>query len=163
MIYNDIDFRSVKFYNRFMYLGFYETKLNSKNQLTFPSKLLQDTGVKLIITSWFENSLAILGKKEGTDFFNKNLEISTVLLPESRDLQRFFFANATEVTLDPKNRFVLPKNLKEFAHIGRAAVFLGLGNYIELWDSAIYKNYGKIREAQIKQTAINHYERIAKK
>lgn len=146
-----------------MYLGFYEVKLNSKNQLVLPHKLLHKTGVKLIITSWFENSLVILGEKEGLEFFNKNLEVSTTLLPESRDLQRFFFANAAEVVLDLKNRFVLPKHLKEFANIGRSAVFLGLGNYIELWDSDIYKNYGKIREAQIKQTAIAHYERITKK
>jgi MraZ protein len=146
-----------------MYLGFYEVKLNSKNQLAVPSKLLHKTGVKLIITSWFENSLVVLDEKEGFKFLGKNLGSSTTLLPESRDLQRFFYANAVEVVVDKKGRFVLPKKLKEFAQIKGSAVFLGLGNYIELWDSEIYKNYGEIRSAQIKQTAVAHYERIKRK
>jgi MraZ protein len=82
------------------------------------------------------------------------------LLPESRDLTRFFFANAVQVDLDNKNRFVLPKELREYAQIGSEAVFLGVNDRIELWDKKVYQNYGAIREAQIRETAIQHYNRI---
>jgi MraZ protein len=81
-------------------------------------------------------------------------------LPESRDLARFFFVNAAQVKLDSKNRFVLPKELKDYAQIGSEAVFLGVNERIELWDKKIYQNYGAIREAQIRETAIQHYNRI---
>jgi DNA-binding transcriptional regulator/RsmH inhibitor MraZ len=54
----------------------------------------------------------------------------------------------------------LPKELKDYAQIGSEAVFLGVNERIELWDKKIYQNYGAIREAQIRETAIQHYNRI---
>lgn len=145
-----------------MYIGFYTTSISNKNQLTFPKKLSDQTGNELLITTWFENSIIVLPGSPGEELLNTAIQESSSLLPEARDLSRFFFSNATRVDLDTKNRFVLPKNLSEYARISGEAVFLGVGRHIELWDKKIYENYGKIREAQIRDTAINHYNRINK-
>ncbi len=143
-----------------MYLGLYETTVSNKNQLTFPSKLLSKAEKNFIVTHWFENSLVVLPEIDAENILQEVIKEATSLLPESRDLARFFFANAVQVNLDSKNRFVLPKELREYAQIGEEAVFLGVNERIELWDKNVYKNYGAIREAQIRETAIQHYNRI---
>lgn len=143
-----------------MYLGLYETAVGSKNQLTFPSKLLIKAGKNFIVTHWFEKSLVVLPEVDAENILQAVIREATPLLPESRDLTRFFFANAVQVDLDNKNRFVLPKELREYAQIGSEAVFLGVNDRIELWDKKVYQNYGAIREAQIRETAIQHYNRI---
>lgn len=143
-----------------MYLGFYPSTCSVKNQLTFPSKFKELTGVKLMVGNWFEKSLIVLPFTQGEEVLDKVLGETSSLLPEARDLERFFYASAVEVVLDDKNRFVLPKQLREYARIGEEAVFIGIKDRIELWDKEIYKNYGKIREAQIRETAITHYNRI---
>ena len=160
MISKDIEINDAGRYNRKMYLGIFETVVSSKNQLTFPSKLLLKAEKDFIVTHWFENSLVVLPKSDAAHILEEVIKESTALLPESRDLTRFFFANATQVVLDSKNRFVIPKKLREYARIGEEAVFLGVNERIELWDKTSYENYGTIREAQIRQTAINHYNRI---
>lgn len=143
-----------------MYLGLYTSRCSLKNQLTFPSKFRKLSPSKLFIANWFENSLIILPQETAVETLNGILGENTTLLPERRDLERFIYGNAVTVELDNKNRFVLDKRLREYARIGKEAVFVGVKERIELWDQEVYLNYGKIREIQIRETAITLYERI---
>ncbi len=146
-----------------MYVGFTTSSCSAKNQLTYPSKFKKQTGDKLLITTWFEKSLLILPLERGNEIIGNILKETSSLLPEVRDLERFLYGNAVEITLDNKNRFVIPVYLRDYAHIKKNAVFLGISERIELWDEETYRNYGKIREMQIRETAISHYNRILKK
>lgn len=143
-----------------MYLGFYQSYCTKKNQLTFPSKFKQQTGTKLLIAHWFENSLLILPEGTAENTIKALITDNSTLLPEARDLERFIFGHALNTELDSKNRFVLSQKLREYAHIGKKAVFVGVNERIELWDEELYANYGQIRELQIRETAISLYNRI---
>lgn len=143
-----------------MFLGCYPSILTSKNQLTLPGKFVVDIGTQLLVTAWFENSLIVLPFNMGNQVLKSIMQDVSPLLPEERDLERFFFANAQKITLDGKNRFVLPTRLKEYAKIGRKAVFLGVSERVEIWDEQIYKNYSSMRELQIREVALQHYKRL---
>lgn len=144
-----------------MYLGFYKSNFTIKNQLTFPNKFKRITGQKLLLAKWFERSVIVLPEDAGEEILQKILKDNSSLLPEVRDLERFFYGSAQTVTLDFKNRFVLPVALAEYAQVKSKVVFVGVGTRIELWDEKIYMDYGKIREMQIRETAVRHYNRIA--
>lgn len=146
-----------------MYLGFYPSQCTIKNQITFPTLFRKSVGKKLLITFWFDNSLMVVPLEKGSQVLDNLLANSSELLPEVRDLERFFYSNAAEVELDGQNRFVIPKHLKEYAGIKRKTVFVGVKERIELWDEEQWSNYGKIRELQIKQTARRLYEEIVKR
>jgi len=143
-----------------MYLGFHTSNFTTKNQLTFPNKFKRITGQKLLLAKWFEKSIIVLPYETGEEILTGILKDNSSLLPEVRDLERFFYGSAVNVTLDIKNRFVLPKELTEYAQIKSKAVFVGVGGRVELWDEVIYQNYGKMRELQIRETAIRQYNRI---
>lgn len=146
-----------------MYIGYYESHVTAKNQLTFPSKLRKLTGNKLFIAPWFEQSLIILPEDTAEEVLNNILQGGQSLLPEVRDLESVLYVNAEHIDLDKRNRFVVGKRLREYAKLGKNASFLGISDRIELWDQEIYLNYAKIREKQIRETAINLYNRIIQK
>lgn len=146
-----------------MYFGLYESTVTLKNQLTFPSKLRELSGGELFIAPWFEQSLVVLPKNKAEEVLDRLLQGSISLLPEVRDLESILYVNAQIVNLDKRNRFVLGKNLREYMKVGRNAVFLGIKERIEIWDKDVYMNYSKIREKQIRETAINLYQRITEK
>lgn len=143
-----------------MFLGFYNSTVNGKNQVTFPGKLKELTGKKLFIAPWFERSLIVLPYDKAEETLDKILQGSVSLLPEVRDLETILYAEAQTIDLDKKNRFVIKKHLSEHAKLGKNVVFLGIKDRIEIWDEALYANYGQIRKMQIRQTAINLYNQI---
>lgn len=146
-----------------MYLGYFSSSFTIKNQLTFPNKFKRITGQKLLLAKWFEKSIIVLPQETGEEILGAIIKDNSSLLPEVRDLERFFYGSAATVTLDIKNRFVLQKELRDYAQIGKKAIFVGVGARIELWDEEVYKNYGKIRELQIRETAVRQYNRITQR
>ncbi len=143
-----------------MYLGFQVSACTKKNQVSFPSKFRKQSTDRFLITTWFEKSLLLLPHDTAYILLEKIIKDTSSLLPEARDLERFLYGNAQEVVLDAKNRFVLSQELREYAKIQKKAVFVGINERIELWDYESYQNYGKIREIQIRETALTHYKRI---
>lgn len=56
--------------------------------------------------------------------------------PEVRRKQRLMVGYATEVELDGHGRVALTPELREYAHLSRAAMLIGQGKGFELWDEA---------------------------
>ena len=48
---------------------------------------------------------------------------------------------ASELELDSKGRFVLPSYLRSFGRIEGDVIFLGLSNYVEVWDKKRWEEY----------------------
>lgn len=68
----------------------------------------------------------------------EEIERKLVRLPslnkQARRLQRLMVGYATELEIDAHGRILLPKELREFANLGRQAILIGQGNKFELWD-----------------------------
>lgn len=68
----------------------------------------------------------------------EEIERKLVRLPslnkQARRLQRLMVGYATELEIDGHGRILLPKELREFAGLGRQAILIGQGNKFELWD-----------------------------
>ena len=56
------------------------------------------------------------------------------LNPQARRLQRLMVGYATELDMDGHGRILLPRELREFAGLDRAAMLIGQGNKFELWN-----------------------------
>jgi transcriptional regulator MraZ len=71
----------------------------------------------------------------------------------TRELQRFLLGNASYVALDQKGRFVVPEYLREFAHIDKDIVFVGISRFVELWDKKTWEEYQKELSGRIETIA----------
>ena len=61
--------------------------------------------------------------------------------PANRAYARMFFGNADRVNLDPQGRLVLPRALRETAHLGREVAVVGVSDRLEIWDGAEWQRY----------------------
>ena len=51
------------------------------------------------------------------------------------DIQRFFYTNMAEVSLDKQGRVLLPSHLRDYAKLTKDVVIAGVGKRIEIWDA----------------------------
>jgi len=68
----------------------------------------------------------------------EEIERKLVRLPslnkQARRLQRLMVGHASEIEIDGHGRILLPRELRDFAGLGRQAMLIGQGNKFELWD-----------------------------
>lgn len=121
-----------------MLIGEYKSKLGEKKRVSLPKKFRDELGQNLILTRGYENALIIvneeLWKKVATEvmdgsFINKDI----------RDTSRYLVGGAKEINLDDQGRFVIPESLLEHASIQKDVVFIGLINWVEIWDKDMWQ------------------------
>ncbi len=131
-----------------MLLGQIEGKVSRKFQTAIPKQFRRYLGQEIIITKGIDVCLMIVSKKhmqtllegtEGKPFIDKS----------TRELQRYLFGNAFEVSLDDQGRFVLPQFLRSYAKIEREVVFVGIQRYVELWDKRMWNEHQKNIEKSV--------------
>lgn len=120
-----------------MLIGEYDGKLTEKNRLAIPKKIRDEMQEEILLSRGYEGCLILLDKKRWLDL-QKIMELKPVLDLSARDTKRFILGGAYEIELDKQGRFVLPSNLKEYANIFEDVVFLGIGNWVEIWGKEMW-------------------------
>lgn len=118
-----------------MFRGRFEHALDTKGRVSVPSKfrdvLSSQYDERLIVTN-FDGCLWAYPASEW-----QKIEEKVAALPqfkqEVKALQRVFISAATECPLDGQGRILLPPTLRDYAHIERDLVFVGMTKRIEIW------------------------------
>ena len=118
-----------------MLIGEYFHSLDAKGRVNIPSKLKEDLGEKFIVTKGLDGCLFVYSSEEWNRLAEKIKELP---LTKSRNIQRFLFASATEVSLDKQGRILIPQNLREYSKLKKEIVILGVSVRAEIWDKSSY-------------------------
>lgn len=123
-----------------MLVGEYQTKLTEGQRLTIPKKFREGLGASLLLTRGYEGCLVLVNKKQ----FEK-LTVGVADKPfiqgDVRETTRFLLSGAHEIDLDEQGRFVLPASLRQEVGITNEVVFLGLLNWVEVWDHNLWQEH----------------------
>ena len=66
---------------------------------------------------------------------------------DARNLRRAVFSSAEPVELDKQGRVIIPDHLRQYAGISGDVSIIGLGEYIEIWDTQSWQKLdGEIAE-----------------
>ena len=125
-----------------MLIGNYSNRVSLKGRTAVPAKFRNELGRRVIITQGYEKVLILIAE----DVWEKQVALVSarpLIGSPGREADRFMLGNAFSVTLDDQGRFVIPKNLRQFAVIKDKAVFVGIGNRVELWDEKRWLKYQK--------------------
>jgi len=122
--------------------GEYFNTLDEKGRISFPAKLRGDLpGNSLFVTKALDKCLWLFAPEEWEKVRESIEGKASLFSQDFRLVSRVICAPAVEVEFDKSGRLLVPPTLREYAALSKDCVILGLGNYIELWDAAAYKQY----------------------
>ncbi|NCS32323.1 division/cell wall cluster transcriptional repressor MraZ [bacterium] len=125
-----------------MFLGEYKASCTQGKRVAIPGKLRKKiSGDTVIATRGYENSIVIV-TPEHFETLLEGVTDQPFISADKREATRFLLGGAHELNVDSQGRIVIPESLIEHAHIASDdVVFVGLGNWIELWDEHQWEQY----------------------
>ncbi len=124
--------------------GEYPHKIDSKGRLFVPSRILEeilepaDQGHFRVMVNKAEGCLD-LHTESGYEAFRKSALSKERTARGARLLRRYLGANTRKIKIDAQNRILLPEDLRARICLGKEAILVGCGSYIEIWDAKIYQ------------------------
>lgn len=118
--------------------GEYTHNLDDKGRLAIPAKLREKLGDVVMVTVGWENCLEVYPEKTWIAKSAKAIDLPT-LDAEIRDLLRWMFASASDCEMDKQGRILIPQSLRSRTGITDSVTIIGLGNYMELWDTPTWE------------------------
>lgn len=135
-----------------MLLGQYQARVDAKGRIALPKRLRGEIWETLIVTQGYENCLIIVSQKQWERLIEEILA-EPFSSGVGRDTRRFLLGGAFEVNLDSQGRFVIPPPLREYAEIREEVICLGIGHYLEIWNTQRWKEYQKYLDEHIEKIA----------
>ena len=117
-----------------MLIGEFITPIGEKNRIALPKKLRDELSDELIVTRGYEHCLIVVDQARWLALvaeIDKNPLFSLTV----RDTKRFLLGGAYTLRLDKQGRFVVPEGLMQYAGIRESVTWVGVGNWIEIWDT----------------------------
>lgn len=133
-------------------IGRYASKMGAKGRVAVPHQLRDHLGDKVIISQGYEKSLLLVSRGQW-EKLTEFLRGRPVTMGPVRDTERFLFGSAYEAEFDDQGRVVIPQELRDFAGLTDEAVFLGVGNRVEVWSRTNWDRYSKNLEGEIEKVA----------
>jgi MraZ protein len=134
----------------------YECKLDTKGRLVLPAKIkvnLPEVSTnELVLRKGFEPNLILYPMVEYKKIHHKISSLSE-FNPEQRKLKRNFFRSIAQVELDSVNRILVPKTMLAHAQIEKEAILIGMGNYIEIWNPAVFEQHSIVDSEEYSELA----------
>ncbi len=135
-----------------MFFGESSHSLDSKHRVFVPKRFQDALGrdaegnLTAVLARGFERCL-FLYSLAGFQEILRRLRTQPFGAEETRRMQRLFFANTHQATLDGSGRLVLPEKLRSFAGIEREVVMVGVADRAEIWDKAGWERYERANDA----------------
>ncbi len=124
-----------------VFFGEYQLSFTSPGRLVLPKKLRELLkGDTFILTKGFDFCLSGYDKEDWENRA-KGLFQTSILDKENLAKQRFIFPSITYLEIDAQGRFVIPKNLLNYADLKETAVIIGVGDHFEIWSQEKWKDY----------------------
>lgn len=115
----------------------YFHSMDVKNRLFIPVKFREELGESFILFKGAENCIYGYTTEE---FETISEQFKNV---KNREVQRAFFSQIIEASVDKQGRVTLPTDCVEHAGLTKEAVILGAGRRIEIWALENYNNSSK--------------------
>ena len=117
-----------------MLIGEFLSPVGDKNRVALPKTFREQLADQLVLTRGYEGCVIVIDLPRWQTLID-DINQSPLLNLNVRDTKRFLLGGAHEVSLDKQGRFVLPESLRSYAEIAEQISFIGVGEWLEIWDS----------------------------
>jgi MraZ protein len=132
-----------------MFRGLHEHTMDAKGRVSLPQRFRDALNADsaeadtLIVTTGIDKCLVAYPKAEW-DAFETRLSALPQFDPAVVQIKRIYVAGATECTIDANGRLLIPPMLREYAGLGRDAVFAGMVTTIEIWSKETWTEQSRL-------------------
>ena len=129
--------------------------IDNKGRLSIPAGYrveLQAQSDQAPILTNHKDCLALYSN-EAWVAFEEDLAAMSQFRPENKAFNRLLVSGATEVNFDSQGRILIPQHLRDHARLEREVTIAGVGQFIEIWDKALFD--------QDKQMSLANYDAIS--
>lgn len=121
----------------YSFKGQYEHSIDEKGRISFPAKMRKvlspSAQDRFVIVRGLEGCLYLYPENEWQNVEEALSQRANNFSRDGRIAKRNFLRWAEDVALDKQNRIAIPTDHTTFAEIDSKAVFIGMGQYIEIW------------------------------
>ncbi len=139
-----------------MFYGEYSHSIDKKGRLILPSRLRDAAKSnfveKFYITRGLDKCLFMFSEEEWRAVEQKFKSMSFTK-QDSRKFNRLYFSGAVEMIPDKQGRVLLPNYLKDYAHIKKDVVVIGVANRIEIWSKDLWNEFYQSNLESFEETA----------
>lgn len=122
---------------RVMFIGEYSHTIDAKGRLIVPSKFREQLGDEFVVTKGL-TGVSSCTKIPNGNHFEEKLHALPLTNANARKFSRFFLAGVCACEVDRQGRILIPSVLREFAHLEKDVVLVGVGSRIEIWNKAVW-------------------------
>ena len=132
-----------QFYKMLHVVGTYECKADIKGRVMLPNALKKQLSAVLndgfiIKRSVFNKCLELHPFSEWKHVMNQVNKLNR-FLKKNNDFIRSYMSGLKQISIDRSSRFLVPKDLSDFASIRKEIVLSSCVNMIEIWDKKEYE------------------------
>jgi MraZ protein len=133
-----------------MFLNQYQHSFDDKGRLTIPAKLRDLPAEGAVVVQGLDRNLMVLPPSVFEIIYNRLMSMS-MTDPSARLLRHIILGNALQVIPDGAGRILISSNLREYAGLKNEVVFVGQGDYFEIWSPELWQE----QQVQINDAATN--------
>jgi MraZ protein len=133
-----------------MFLNQYQHSFDDKGRLTIPVKFRELPAEGAYVVQGLDRNLMVLPPPVFQLLYDRLMAMN-LTDHTARLLRRIILGNAQQVAPDGAGRILLSTNLKEYAVLKENVVFVGQGDYFEIWSPGLWKE----QEAQVNDADTN--------
>jgi MraZ protein len=133
-----------------MFLNQYQHSFDDKGRLTIPSKFRELPAEGAFVVQGLDRNLMVLPPHVFQILYERLMAMN-LTDPTARLLRRIILGNALQAVIDGSGRILLSPNLKEYADLKENVVFVGQGDYFEIWSPDLWNE----QEVQVSDAETN--------
>lgn len=134
-------------------LGEHHYQMDPKGRLSLPAKFRDAFSEGVYMTLGQDGCLWAFPRSTW-DQASETVQGRDFSEPNSRAYARFFFGSAERVDMDTQGRLVVPRKLRDTAHLAREVVVIGVFDRLEIWARDVWDLYAQANEGAYSSGAL---------
>ncbi|SDD12222.1 MraZ protein [Geodermatophilus telluris] len=130
-----------------MFVGSYTLRLDEKGRLALPVRFRDQVADGMVIKKGQERCIYGLTMARVAEQSAAAAHMAPADTAEARMRARMSFGSMVEVEPDKTGRITIPAGLRQYAHLDRDVVVVGVDTRFEIWDQATWDSYVEEQEA----------------
>jgi len=137
-----------------IFLSSFSGSIDKKNRISIPSSYkntIKDSKQKIYLFKSLKNNCLEIYLEEKINSIINSVEEEDFFSTKKDDLRTVILSDLEEISFDSDGRFTLKDDQKKFSKISKDIIYIGKGNYFEIWDFKMgTKNKERARKSIIK-------------